>query len=264
MDWRRGIGCTAALAVLASCGQPTGSASRQTARDVDADLLGRQFATERVAGTTARLSFDADTITADTGCNTLSGRARTDSGRLFVSSMGGTEIGCVPALSKQDDWWATLLASDPTYTLDGATLQLATDNESVELVDVEQTNPDRTLAGVRWVLETVASGGQDGVASSTPGLSAGASWLRFGPGASAEVTGETGCSALRTTLAVAESSLQLGPLPMTAVCSNGDMQWVGDSVLHVLDGRVDHRIDGDVLTLSRGERSLIYRADSGR
>jgi heat shock protein HslJ len=180
MQWRRGIGSIATLAVLASCGQPVDSATSGTARDVDADLLGRQFATEGVAGTTARLSFDAHTISANAGCNTLSGRARTESGLLFVDSMGGTEIGCVPALSKQDDWWAELLASDPTYMLDGATLQLATDNESVELVDVEQTNPDRTLAGGRWVLETVASGGQDGVASSTPGLSAGASWLRFG------------------------------------------------------------------------------------
>jgi heat shock protein HslJ len=265
MDWQRGIGSIAALAVLASCGLSGGSSgSGETAEDVDADLLGRQFATRGVAGTTARLSFDAHTITANAGCNTLSGRARTDSGRLFVDSVGGTEIGCMPSLRRQDAWWAELLASDPTYTLDGASLQLETENESVELTDVEETGPDRSLAGTRWVLETLATGGQDGVASSMPGLSARTFWLRFGNGASTQVTGPTGCSSVRTTVAVTESSLRLDSIPLGSVCSEADVQWLSDQVLHVLDGLVDYRIDGDVLTLTRGGRSLTYRAASGR
>lgn len=260
VSWQRGLGGIAALAVVVSCGQQADSGSSRTAQDVDAELLGRQFATHGAAGTTARLSFDADTVTANAGCNTLSGRAHTDSGRLFVDSVGGTEMGCVPALSKQDAWWTELLASDPTYTLDGATLQLATPNATVELVDVEQTHPDRPLAGTRWLLETLASGGQDGVASSTPRPAQYAVWLEFGDGARAEVTGSSGCGVVRAPVEVTESSLQLGSVPRTRVCSDDTVQQVSRQVVRVLTGRIDYRIDGDALTLTRGEHALVYRA----
>jgi heat shock protein HslJ len=262
MSWQRGLGGIAAVAVVVSCGQQADSGSGRTAQDVDADLLGRQFATQGAAGTTARLSFDADTVTANAGCNTLSGRAHTDSGRLFVDSMGGTEIGCIPALSKQDAWWTDLLASDPTYALDGATLQLATPNATVELMDVEQTHPDRPLAGTRWLLETLASGGQDGVASSPPRQAQYAVWLEFGDGAGTEVTGSSGCGVVRAPVEVTESSLQLGSVPKTRVCSDDTVQQVSRQVVRVLEGRVDYRIDGDLLTLTRGEHALVYRAAS--
>lgn len=262
MSWQRGLGGIAVVAVVASCGQQADSGSSRTAQDVDADLLGRQFATQGVAGTTAQLSFDADTITANAGCNTLSGQAHTDSGRLFVDSVGGTEMGCIPALSQQDAWWSELLASDPTYTLDGATLELTTGNATVELVDVEQTHPDRPLTGTHWLLETLASGGQDGVAASTPRPAQYAVWLEFGDGARAEVTGSSGCGAVRALVEVTESALQLGSAPRTRVCSDGNVQYVSRQVVRVLQGRVDYRIDGDVLTLTRGERALVYRAAS--
>jgi heat shock protein HslJ len=51
-------------------------------------------------------------------------------------------------------------------------------------------------------------------------------------------------------------------VPKTRVCSDDTVQQVSRQVVRVLEGRVDYRIDGDLLTLTRGEHALVYRAAS--
>lgn len=158
-----------AVASLSACGDedatPKG-ADDSAALSLD-DLDGRFFGSVRVDGhdlvrdTQVRIRFASSTVTADAGCNHLSGKASLDDGTLSVQNLGGTEIGCPGDLGAQDQWLTELLTAGPTLTLADDTLTLTSGDVVVELV--EQDPPEAPADDP----DAPTGDSDDGVVSST-------------------------------------------------------------------------------------------------
>lgn len=88
-----------------------------------------------VAGTTVRLEFVDDRISAEAGCNRLFGTVDTSQGRITIDSLGSTRMACPEALMEQDRWLSAFLTSTPRWSRDDGTMTL--DNGSGRIVFAE-------------------------------------------------------------------------------------------------------------------------------
>jgi heat shock protein HslJ len=209
-----------------------------------------------VPGTRVRLTFTGDGVTAQAGCNTMSGSARLDGGRLVVpDSLAMTEMGCPPGLAEQDQWLAALLAAGPRVSLDGDRLVLTHGGTAVRLLDRTVAEPDKPLVGTAWTLDGVTHG--QTVSSVPMGVT---STLRIAP--SGRMSLDLGCPTATARADVRGNRLVVTDVTVTAVtCASPGPPPVGDDVLAVLKGTVRWTIEGDLLHLTRGTRGLTYRAD---
>ncbi len=107
---------------------------RLLARDIS-ELMGRRFDAcsaegfELVEGTALRVSFhqevDTNQVSFSAGCNYFSGRAALNDGRLIVSEVSGTDLGCGRDRSAQDAWLMRFFfRSKPAVVLEGRQLTL--------------------------------------------------------------------------------------------------------------------------------------------
>lgn len=88
-----------------------------------------------VDGTTIRLEFSDDRISAEAGCNRLFGTVDTSQGRITTDSLGSTRMGCPGALMDQDAWLSDFLTSTPRWSRNDGTMTL--DNGSERIVFAE-------------------------------------------------------------------------------------------------------------------------------
>lgn len=88
-----------------------------------------------VDGTTIRLEFADDRISAEAGCNRLFGTVDTSQGRITTDSLGSTRMGCPQALMDQDAWLSAFLTSTPRWSRNDGTMTL--DNGSERIVFAE-------------------------------------------------------------------------------------------------------------------------------
>jgi len=135
---------------LSSCGDedPTTMAEDEPAAAVSLDDLdGRAFASVRVDGhqlvkdTRIRLGFEGDQLSADAGCNHMSGVAALDADTLTVTNLAGTEMGCPDGRNDQDAWLGSFLGAGPTVDLADDTLTLTGSDVVIELVELEVPDP---------------------------------------------------------------------------------------------------------------------------
>lgn len=77
-----------------------------------------------VEGSSVALTFEGTSLRATTGCNTLTGTVRVVDSSLVVDGLGGTEMGCEPALMRQEEWVAEMLRARPRLELSGPMLSL--------------------------------------------------------------------------------------------------------------------------------------------
>lgn len=77
-----------------------------------------------VSGTTIRLEFADDRISAEAGCNRLFGTVDTSLGTLTVDSLGATRMGCPAELMEQDRWLSEFLSSKPKWSREDDTMTL--------------------------------------------------------------------------------------------------------------------------------------------
>jgi len=254
--------------VLAGCGGESSAGTGGAGSDDEPSVEGRTFLSTDVTprslvpGTRIQLRFDGDSLGANAGCNSLSGQVRIDDGRLVTDgSIGMTEMGCDQPLMDQDTWLAELLASGPELRLNGDELTLtAPDGTVVELVDRRVADPDRPLAGTKWVLDAIIDGaGPDGTVSSVPqDVTA---TLRIS--ADGQLTLTTGCNTGGGSVDTGDGVLRLGDIFTTAIGCAGDRMAVEDAVLAVVQrGQVAYSIEADRLTLTNGPHGLVYRAKS--
>lgn len=132
-----------AAALLTACGDDdtdTTTSGASSAASTPAALDGKTFSSTEVTGhtlvpdSTVRLSFEADRISADAGCNTLNGAASWDTGVLEVPGpLASTRKACPDDLQAQDVWLDGFLTSSPALVLEGDTLTLDADTEGMTL-----------------------------------------------------------------------------------------------------------------------------------
>jgi heat shock protein HslJ len=208
-----------------------------------------------VAGPKARLSFEATELGFSAGCNSYYGEYSLCEGRLCVSQLGGTEIGCEPALHTYDEWFAGFLQSSPLLTRAGATLTLAGAETTIEFLDREVADADRPLTGRIWNIDTLID---NGAASNFP--TAMPPTLQFGEDGSLRVFNS--CNIGYGSYTRSGSTLTSSGVGYTAVAcpdGNSDLQ---DHITGVMaEGEMSIEIDAARLTIMRGTVGLSATTD---
>jgi len=265
-----GIALAAVLAATGCAGRAdpaghgAGSPSPDTANPQgspdSASLRGRKFTakaiTEQgtarpvVAGTSIELWFTDDgRVVVNAGCNTMSGTVSLAGGRLDVPDMSITEMGCDQLRHEQDQRLSALLASKPSWRLDGENLVLSSPSAEVVLIPRDV----RPLVGTTWKLDTLIQG--DVAGSGPAGVGA---TLVFGPD---EVTVSGLCN-LRTVKYQASGStitFELGPL--TKMSCAPEIMAVESAAVALFDGQAAYKIDTDTLTITKGDKGLHFTAE---
>lgn len=221
---------------------------------------GRTFISVKVdgeqipSGGPLEVGFADRRIITYAGCNRGSGGVDLADGRV-VTRLATTMMACPPPLDGADAWMTKLFEAQPTWSLEGDTLTLTTDAATVTLRDKKVVNPDRQLTGTNWVVTSLVS--SQAVMTSVALEQARPSLTIAADGA---VTGSTGCNQLHGRATLSEGSIDFGPLATTERACPGELAEIEQSVLRVLDGRVQATIDADDLRLNRDGDGLNLRA----
>lgn len=227
-------------------------------------LIGRQFLSTAVtkdgasfplaAGTRIQLSFADGQLSANAGCNGISGNLAIDGDKLILGDVAMTEMGCDQARMSQDNWLVTLLSSSPTFALDGNNLTITSGTTVVTLLDREVAQPDEPLVGPTWSLTTIFNAE---VASSVPqGVSAAITFAADGT-----YQMNDGCNAAGGTYVVAGDQITFTEGIHTNMACPGDRGQIESAVLSVIhNGSVAFTIDADSLTLTAGTAGLQFSA----
>ncbi len=251
-----------ASVLVGACGRSGGTPPGAAWADVD----GRTFLSTAVTadgadrpvvpGSTLRLTFGDRRVTANAGCNTMSGEVRIDGGRMVVTKgLATTEMGCPEALMAQDRWLADLLTGGAAITVRGDRMTLTAGGTVISMQDERTLVPDAPLVMTEWILDTIVAGD---TASSVPhGVSA---TLAFGSGQPRAFV-QTGCNAGSGAVEIGTASMTFGPIALTRrACADESASAVESAIVSVLQGEVSFDVDGRKLTVTKGDRSLVYRA----
>jgi len=235
---------TALLALAACAGRSAGS---------DPDVLGDWVLVSGIpqpAGATATLVIEDDQVRGVSFCNHYSGSYTLDGDVLAVSGLGGTDMGCDPAVLAAETAFVTALGTADRVARDGADLVLSGPDGTLRFAR-QAPVVDRALAGTTWTLDTLVDGE---VASSVLGFPT------LAPADDGTATGATGCRGFVGTWSVAGDVLTLDVTRDALGCPD-DLGRQDGHVLAVLDSAPRFDIDGDRLTLTAPDgRGLVYRA----
>ncbi|MPY78646.1 MAG: META domain-containing protein [Actinophytocola sp.] len=244
------LSMTLLAAVTAAIG---GCGSQGDAEPADRLPVGQEFLSTEVTeageqrplvkNTRIRLTFAERELTINAGCNTLFGDARLDSGRLVVENMGGTEMGCAKPLMKQDKWLTDFFTSGPRWQHEGDTLTLTSGETTVTLVDRKVAEPDKSLRGTRWQLDTIIDGA---TASSAPGDMR--AHLLFSEDGT--VRGNGGCNQLSARFERDGNQLTFSQIITTRMSCGQSRDRIERSVLAVLESSPRVEIEANRLTLT--------------
>lgn len=208
-----------------------------------------------VPGTTIRITFQDGQLTAQAGCNTMSGGYSIVDGKLASDGpWATTEMGCDPARHAQDQWLANFLSSGPTVEVEGDKLTLTSGETVIELLDREVAQPDLQLTGQTWTLNSIITG--DAVSSVPTGVTA---TLQFNDDGT--VSFQSGCNSGGGNYAVDGQTVTFSNLITTEMACPGPQSDVEAAFLAVLGAESnDFAIDADQLTLLAGEDGLQFVA----
>jgi len=255
-----GIVSIAALAMAGCAAGPVGSGAAAGLPPADPGVLhGRTYTAQTiiekgrprafVAGTSIELRFPGDgRLVANAGCNTISGAVATGGGKLGLTDMAITEMGCQPEQHDQDQRLSAFLGSRPSWRLDGETLILSSADTTLVLTRAKAA----PLVGTAWRTDTLILGD---VAGATPaGVDA---TLVFGRD-QVTVSGLCNLRAVRYRTTPATIAFELDPLSHNT-CAPEIMR-VEQVAVGLFDGRADYRIDHRTLTISKGDKGLLLVA----
>jgi heat shock protein HslJ len=211
---------------------------------VSTEVVGHKLA----AGSKVTLSFKDGQLSANAGCNTMSGTVAVLGGKLSVGQLATTEMACQADLMAQDQWLAAFLAG-ATADFGAGFLNLTNGGVTIKLVDKATTN--LPLVGTTWTLNGTTSGE---TASSVPqGVTA---TLMFQDGM---VTVDTGCNSGSGTAKIDGDKITFGAITLTKKACMGDATGVEKQVVAVLSGTKPFKIDGSSLTIGGGQGGgLMY------
>jgi heat shock protein HslJ len=239
----------AMLLTVVACGQPAESGGPDPVAN---PLAGHTFLSTAVttagqphqllADTRVSLRFtDDDRVLAEAGCNNLSGKATVTGDRIEIDQLAMTQIGCDPQRHQQDKWLSEVLTGTLTYRLENAELVLTSGDTELTLLDREAAEPDLGLVGPTWTVDTLVDGQ---TASSVPaGVTA---TLVFDED---RVAVSGGCNSGTAAYDLAGSTITFTKLTMTLKACADEVMRVEQTVVAVLDGKVDFEVDANRLTL---------------
>ena len=162
-----------------------------------------------------------------------------------------TEMGCEPARMEQDEWVADLLTSGPELSPLGDGFTLGGTGVTVRFA-TEPAPEDLPLEGTTWLLESTVDG--DVASSSVGGPASSTARFRITDG---RVVGFDGCDELAGSVEVTADSIR----------ASGDLSGterqclVAGAPLAQLLGGSSYVVEGDRLTLTRDQVSLVLRAE---
>lgn len=252
------------LFVLAACGD-SGSAdvSARSVPDLDATSWIVTAVTENgdpralVPGSEIRVSFADGAISIEGGCNHLTGRYSLSSdSELSTEALAGTEMGCAQPLMDQDAWLTgTVFAKPLLASVSGQALSLSREGLEVMLGDRATISPDALLEGTAWHLDGIVTGE---AVSSVP---AGTRVPTFTIAGDGSVTVDTGCNTGRGSAVVNGTTITFAPIATTKkACADKAGRQTESAVLAVLTGPAEWSITEQTLTITKGDRGLVYRA----
>jgi len=104
-------------------------------------ILGRTFLSTSVTGfalpksTRITLTFESNgQLSANAGCNTMTGRYHITGNRLVVDPLAITQMGCLPAHRQAaDSWLAGVLGAQPDLTMSGSNMRLSDGKSTIDL-----------------------------------------------------------------------------------------------------------------------------------
>ncbi|HET6738695.1 MAG TPA: META domain-containing protein [Kribbella sp.] len=258
-----------AVAVLdGSASSPLGRTYLSTA--VDEDGLPKQL----VPNTRVRLGFARqpnknegdprvwDILRAGVGCNALGTAVGAGEllagGRLTVSGLGGTQVGCEPPLRDQEEWLMTFLTSEPSWRLNGDELTLTSGGTTITLLDRKIAQPDFPLDGIKWMIVTTITNGdtRQGYGRTED------AWIRFDDG---HLTGWNGGTALTGSVTRNNTELSFSDIVVTGRAETAETAAMQTAILDTLGPAVSYTIDHNHLTLlAPSGIGLDLRAGKGR
>ena len=256
--------CLATLVVLAACNSDDssgGSASPTPSPPTPDQLNGHAFVSTDVSGydlvadSQIRIAFEGGNLSANAGCNTMSGPYTIQDGELKIGAeLASTQMACQPDLMSQDTWLAAFLKAGPAITAEGSTLSLAAGDVVLTFQDEAVANPSPPLTGTKWTLDSVVQGeGTSSVPTDVPPP-------RLVISKQGEAVVFTGCNRGHAAVEIGETTLTFGPMSLTKQVCPGDAGALETAVVTLLDGAVTYAIDGQRLVLTKGAQGLIYLA----
>jgi heat shock protein HslJ len=203
-----------------------------------------------VPGTVIRLSFEGGEMQFSAGCNSHSGPyAVCEDGTLCLAALASTEIGCEPPLHEQDEWLAGFLESSPAMTQSGAALTLTQGGATLEFLDREVADADRSLIDRTWTIDTFI---EDGGASNSPTVPS--PTLQFG--ADGRLTIFTTCVTGGGSYSRSGQTLTFVGVSYPEEACEGSV-FVHDRIVPVMtEGEVTFEIEAARLTITRGTLGL--------
>jgi len=263
--WIR-LGAVLALPLLlAGCGDGTSGATGATGATVP-DLDGTSWIATSVVehgqprpvvpGTEIRVDFADGHVSVSGGCNGMGGSYHlSEASELRTGALSGTLMACDQARMDQDTWLSgTVFAAPLVASVDGDTLTLQRPGLTLTMQDRSVASPDEPLVDTHWQLDGVRAG------SATSSVPAGQQpTLQIAGGGA--VTVDTGCNTGHGSATVNGATITFGPLATTRkACADPAARRTEAAVLAVLNGPVTWSITEQTLTLTQGDRGLVYRA----
>jgi len=247
-------------AVLSACGSGDNTSDSSSTVGLDgttfvstsAEDAGKPF--DLVPGTTITISFEDGRLSANTGCNTINGGYQLQDGQLVVDEqLATTEMACDQERMDQDQWFIDFLTANPAVIQSGAELTLSAAATTINFIDNKVANPDLPLTDTEWKLDALMA--NEAISSVPTGVTSSLTFDNDG-----RVQGNFGCNSGGGDYEVSDSTIEFGSMVSTMMACPGSASDVEASVLHVLDGKVSYRIDGQTLTLTKSDKGLTYRA----
>ena len=253
------------LALLAACGGSAGSAAPSSAADPGATPAAGDpgGAWRLVAGSVGgrplvlpadrpvTFVVDGTQVGGQSGCNQYFGELSVVDGRVAITGLGGTEMGCEEPIMALEAAYLEGLAGVRFATIRGDTLLLGGD--AVELrFERLQPPPTAELVGTEWVLDGLVMG--DAVAST---IGEPATLVLADDGT---LAGSTGCRTLSARYTLSGDRVTLTDFGAHGECAGGPADQDAH-VVGVLEAGFGATVDGQGLTLTGpGGNGLVYRA----
>ena len=205
-----------------------------------------------LAGRNVTLRVDGAEAGGTSACNHYFGTVAVDGDTVTFSGVGGTEMGCEPAVMELEQRYLAALTavehagrSDTALTLSGPDVELDLERDAPV--------PDSPLAGTSWTLDSLLDA--DMVSSVLPGGS-----LRLDAGT---LTGDSGCRSFRGRYELEGDTLvvvELEEVAPAGPCAAG-LRAQHRHVVAVLRGPATAVVDADRLVLTAADgRGLVLRA----